>query len=113
MGQVLDCLPVNLGTAELSAQVLKIKEPLGSTKNKFSFMFQISFLKFLIGCCLSVCFNGDFILVWMYKISANFSNKVTSIHKCPERINRLFNTREFSVTPEYLIYLHIVIGIQK
>lgn len=58
MGRVLDCVPVNLGTAELSAQLLKIKEPLEGSKNKFSVTFQISFFLvksfFLIGCCLFV-----------------------------------------------------------
>lgn len=44
MGHVLDCVPVNLGTAELSAQLLKIKKPLEGSKNKFSVTFQFFFL---------------------------------------------------------------------
>lgn len=45
MGHVLDCVPVNLGTAELSAQLLKIKKLLEGSKNKFSVTFQ--FFSFL------------------------------------------------------------------
>lgn len=58
MGHVLDCVPVNLGTAELSAQLLKIKKPLEGSKNKFSVTFQFffflvkSFFFPLIGCLL-------------------------------------------------------------
>lgn len=59
MGRVLDCVPVNLGTAELSAQLLKIKESLEGSKNKFSVTFQISFLScqkfFFLNWLLFVC----------------------------------------------------------
>jgi hypothetical protein len=44
MDPVLDYVPVNLGTAALSALVFKFKEPSGGSKNKFSFPFQVSFL---------------------------------------------------------------------
>lgn len=56
MGHVLDCVPVNLGTAELSAQLLKIKKPLESSKNKFSVTFQFFF--FLV--------KSFFFLNWLF-----------------------------------------------
>lgn len=45
--------------------------------------------------------------------SVNFRNKAMSIHKWPERINGIFNARKIQCYLEYLIYLYIVIGIQK